>query len=398
MQSRFAIIIPVGAADEPLRDFGQRTPLEIADTPHMDAIAASGRVGVVRTIPETLVADGDVALLTLLGNDATTCYTGRAPIEAVARNVLLGPDEVVFRCNLVTLADERMADHTAGRIRTTEAAQLVESLNAKLAGAGVRFATGVSYRCLMVVNDPDTLDAVCIPPQDIPDERVRDYLPKGRAGKHLREVMDVAEDVLATHEVNLVRGDLGETPANAIWPWGQGVTPALKRFRQSYNIRGAAVGAVDLMAGLAKLLGWSWFTPAGANGSPDTDFAAKGRAAVEALNDFDLVLVHVEAPGEAALAGDIQGKVAALEQIDAQIVGPVLEKLKSCEQWRIMVAADLPALVEKRVHTRSPSPFCLAGTKLPAGARRGPFNERLAAASDLRIANGSELMEYFLRV
>lgn len=398
MRTKYAIVILVGGADEPIRELGLRTPLEVADTPHMDVVSASGRVGIVHTVPETLVADGDVALLTLLGYDARACYTGRAAIEAVARNITLGPQQVIFRCNLICVADDRMADHTAGRIGSAEAAQLVDALNAAPGMTGVRFHAGLSYRCFMVVDDSGTLDAACIPPQDIPDEPIRDYLPRGRGGRRLREIMEWADDVLAGHEVNLVRTDLGESPANAIWPWGQGVTPALKRFRQMYDVRGAAVGAVDLAGGLAKLLGWGWIRPPGATGGPDTDCAAKGRAAVEALDEYDLVLVHVEAPGEAALAGDLRGKMEAIERVDAEIIAPLLDKLGSFEQWRILIAADLPALVERRVHTRGPAPLCMSGTKLPAGPRRGPFNERLAASGDLRIDKGSELMEYFLRV
>jgi 2,3-bisphosphoglycerate-independent phosphoglycerate mutase len=315
----------------------------------------------------------------------------------VARNVSLRPEDVVFRCNLVNITHGEMTDFTAGHITNAEAERLIQSLNARLQGVGVRFHSGVSYRNLMVIGDPELLDVACMPPHDIPNEAVAEYQPKGRSAARLISIMERASQIVADHDVNHVRRDLGELPANAVWLWGQGVMPIMPRFRQRFGVRGAVIAAVDLIRGLGKLLGWTLIDVPGATGYLDTDYAAKGRHAVEALDEYDLVAVHIEAPDEAGHMGDAKEKVTALERIDEFVVGPLLEKLRRFDRWRILVAPDHPTPVARRTHTAAPPPFCMTGTGIArvVGAQR--LSERLAAASDLHIEAGHELMEYFLR-
>lgn len=397
MQTKYAIILPDGAADEPVESLGGKTPLEIARLPNIDGIAEIGRIGTVRTVPEEFVPGSDVATMSLLGYDVREYYTGRAPIEAVARKVPLKPDDMVFRCNFVTVADGRMRDFTAGHIATEEAGQLVESLNAVLAAERLTFYTGVSYRSLMVTHDAAAQSAVCMPPHDMPNEAISDYLPKGKGGRRIREIMDKARPIVAKHEVNRRRLERGASPATDIWLWGQGVVPIMPRFRQKYGVRGAVIAAVDLIRGLGKLLGWPIIEVPGATGFIDTDYAAKGRHAVAALDEYDLIVVHVEAPDEAGHMGDAAAKIKALEQIDEHIVGPLLDKLRSFGRWRILVAPDHPTPVSHRTHTSTPPPFCMAGSDVPAGVLRRPFSERSAAESDFHVERGHELMDYFLR-
>lgn len=395
---KFAIILPDGAADEPIPSLGDQTIFEAAKIPTMDAIAETGRVGTVRTVPDGFVPGSDVATMSLLGYDPRAHYTGRAPIEAVARNISLHPEDVVFRCNFVNIVNGLMTDFTAGHIRTTEAQAILRQLDAAFSPEGIRFHSGVSYRNLMVLRDASTLDAACMPPHDIPGEPVADYLPKGKGGKRIREIMERARPIVSGHDVNLVRRDLGEAPATDIWLWGQGVSPVLKRFRQRFGVRGAVIAAVDLIRGLGKLLGWTLIDVPGATGYLDTDYAAKGRAAVKALDEYDLVAVHVEATDEAGHMGDAAAKVEALEKIDALVVEPVLEKLRTFDEWRILVAPDHPTPVGRKTHTSTPPPFCMAGTGVPTGpAAVDRFCERIAAGSGFHIDAGHELMEYFLR-
>jgi 2,3-bisphosphoglycerate-independent phosphoglycerate mutase len=394
---KYAIILPDGAADEPVDELAGRTPLEAADIPYMDSIVEAGRIGLVRTVPSGLVPGSDVATMSLLGYDAEKHYSGRAPLEAVAQQIQLGPDEVVFRCNLTNITDGKMIDFTAGHIRTAEARQIIEALNAALQDQGVRFHPGKSYRHLMVIRDPLALEVCCMPPHDIPGEQVADYLPKGKGSGKFREIMERGSRVVAAHEVNQVRKDLGEIPATAIWLWGQGVVPIMPRFRQRFGVRGAVIAAVDLIHGLGKLLGWPLIEVPGATGYLDTDYAAKGRAAVEAIDEYDLVTVHVEAPDEAGHMGDAGAKIEALEKIDELIVGPVLEKLRTFDEWRILVAPDHPTPVAIKTHTATPVPFAMAGTGVPSGAGQDRFSERRAAESDFQIEKGCELMEHFLR-
>jgi len=396
--TKFAIILPDGAADEPLPQLGDRTAFEAADIANIDSIAESGRIGTVRTVPEGFSPGSDVATMSLLGYDPRSHYTGRAPIEAVARNVPLRPDDVVFRCNLVHVSGGEMTDFTAGHIRSSEAAAIIKDLAAAFAGEGIAFHPGVSYRNLMVIRDPDAMEVSCMPPHDIPQEPVGEYQPKGKGAQRLRLIMEKADAIVAGHDVNVVRKDLGEIPATGIWLWGQGVVPIMPRFRQRFSVGGACIAAVDLIRGLAKLLGWTIIEVPGATGYLDTDYAAKGRAAVGALDRHDLVAVHVEATDEAGHMGDAAAKVESLNRIDELVVGPLLEKLRSFDDWRILVAPDHPTPVGRRTHTADPVPFCMAGAHVARGpARIDRFCERTARTSGLHIEQGHELMEYFLR-
>lgn len=395
---KFAIILPDGAADEPLPALGDRTVLEAAHTPSMDVVAEMGRIGTVRTVPDGFTPGSDVATMSLLGYDPRTHYTGRAPIEAVAQGIALHPDDIVFRCNLVNITAGEMADFTAGHIRTEQADAILAALNNAFTGDEIRFQTGVSYRNLMILREPGAMDVSCMPPHDIPGERIEAYLPKGKAARRVREIMDRARPILAAHPVNHARRQSGEPAATDIWLWGQGVVPIMPRFRQRFGVRGAVIAAVDLIRGLGKLLGWSLIDVPGATGYIDTDYAAKGRAAAAALDEYDLVAVHVEAPDEAGHMGNADGKIEALEKIDALVVEPILEKLHGFGEWRLLIAPDHPTPVARRTHTDTPPPFCMAGTGLVAGAIRvDRFCERAAVGSGFHFEAGHELMEYFLR-
>lgn len=393
---KYAIILPDGAADEPVEALGGRTPLEAANTPNMDWISSNGRQGLVYTVPAGFSPGSDVATLSLLGYDPRVDYTGRAPLEAAARNIPVDPDQLVFRCNFVTIQDEVMEDFTAGHISQREADLLINTLNEKLGGRSLRFYTGVSYRNLMVAHDATEGKLKCTPPHDIPNRNVSEYLPVGTGAEWVTGVMQQAHEILARHEVNLVRRDLGENPATDIWLWGQGRAKPFEPFEKRYRVRAAAIAAVDLIRGLAKTVGMTVLDVAGATGYLDTDYAAKGAAAVAALDEFDLVIVHVEAPDEAGHLGDTNAKVSALEKIDEYVAGPLLAKLRTFPQWRILVAPDHPTPVGKRVHTDLPPPFCMAGHRLQSVLKR-PYSEKNAAESDLTIELGHELMEYFLR-
>ncbi|MFH1417884.1 MAG: cofactor-independent phosphoglycerate mutase [Planctomycetota bacterium] len=397
MNTKYAIILPDGAADEPVAALGGQTPLEAANIPYMDSIAESGRVGTVRTVPKDWVPGSDVATMSLLGYDVRAHYSGRAPIEAVARNIPLKPEDIVYRCNLVNITNGEMTDFTAGHIQSAEGEQLIAALNEALGSEDLRFYVGMSYRNLLVIGDETALDVSCMPPHDIPQESVAEYLPKGKDAKRIREIMERAHAVMIDHDVNHVRRDLGELPATDIWLWGQGRVPIMRRFRQRFGVRGCVIAAVDLIRGLGKLLGWPIIEVPGATGFLDTDYAAKGRAAVEAIDEFDLVTVHIEAPDEAGHMGDVSSKIEALEKIDEHIVGPVLEKLRAHADWRILVSPDHPTPVEKKTHTAAPVPFCIAGTGVSRVVACDRFSERVGAESDFQIDRGHELMEFFLR-
>ncbi|MFP4356658.1 MAG: cofactor-independent phosphoglycerate mutase, partial [Phycisphaerae bacterium] len=394
---KYAIIIPDGAADEPIDDLNGRTCLEAAKIPNMDWIAANGKCGTVKNVPRQLPPGSDVAILSLLGFDPREYYTGRAPLEAAAQGLSVEPDEWIFRCNFVTLIENRMEDYSAGHISTEEGAALITELNRVLSGPHLKFYPGVSYRHLMTCK-ADVEGLKTTPPHDIPGKPIDSYLPTGPGAETIATLVERSWDILPDHDINVVRRDLGENPATSIWLWGQGKMPQLPTYKEVYGLKGAAITAVDLVRGISKLIDWDLIEVEGATGYLDTNYAGKGAAAVEALEEYDIVCVHVEAPDEAGHIGNAAAKIEAIEQIDKHVVGPVLKGLKaSGEDWRILVLPDHPTPCNVRTHTRDAVPFALAGEgviKVVATA----FSESAAAESDLHIPRGHELMEYFLTV
>lgn len=393
---KYAMIIPDGAADVPLDDLDGKTPLQAADIPNMDTIARTGRVGRVLNIPEGYPAGSDVAILSVLGYDPRNCYTGRAPLEAAAQGLTVAPDEWIFRCNLVTIIEGVMEDYSAGQISTREASALIDLLQARLGSDRLAFYTGVAYRHLVTLKAE--IDVTTTPPHDILGQAIDTHLPTGAGSPVLREIMQQAGDLLAGHEINTVRHDLGENPATDIWLWGEGKMPTLETFESRFGLRGSAITAVDLVRGISKLIGWEVIEVEGATGYVETNYAGKGKAAVEALDEKDIVLVHVEATDEAGHNADVAGKVYGLEQIDRHIVGPVLERLRTeGEDWRIVVLPDHPTPCPVRTHTREPVPFAMAGKRIEHVVS-GPFCEDTAGESDLFIERGCNLMEFFLTI
>ena len=386
-----------GAADEPIPELGSLTPLEKAHIPHTDWIAQNGCQGLVNNVPQGYYPGSDVALMSVFGYDPAIYYTGRAPLEAAAQSIATGPRDLIFRCNLVTIADGIMKDYSAGHIATPEAERLINDLNNQLAGDDIRFYSGVGYRHLLVwkgiVYDEDIT-----PPHNMLDQSVEKKLPRGRNGKKLVELMEKAAEILSDHEVNKVRADLSENPASHIWLWGQGFRPQMDSFRKRFGINASTITAVDLIRGLARLTGMKVVEVDGATGYLDTNYIGKGQAAIECLKQTDLVIVHVEAPDEAGHGALMNEKIAAIESIDEHIVGPVLHHLQSEKQpWRILVLPDHPTPLRLRTHTADPVPFALAGAEI-ANTRSLPYSERNARDTGLSIAKGHNMMEFFLKI
>lgn len=396
MTTKYVIIVPDGAADEPLEQLDNKTVLQVAETPNMDKVSSQGRQGLVRTVPADMEPGSDVAQMSLLGYDPRRYYSGRAPIEAVARNIKLAADDWVFRCNLVTIVDGKMEDHSAGHISTEEAGKLIEDLNEQLAGEKFQFHIGVSYRHLLVFKGLD-FNVQTYPPHDYIGTAVEKILPRGKGAEMLIDLMARSQQLFANHDVNKVRRDLSENPASSIWLWGQGKKALLESFQKRFGIKGAAVTAVDLVKGLSILIGFDLIDVPGATGFVDTNYKGKAAAAIEALDKYDIVFIHIEAPDEASHNGSVELKKKAIENIDKFIVGPVLGALQGYENWRILIAPDHPTFLRSRAHSPKPVPFAMAGTGI-TGILNATFNEKNAAQSGFKIDNGYELMEYFLKL
>jgi 2,3-bisphosphoglycerate-independent phosphoglycerate mutase len=393
--TKYAIIVPDGAADEPLEQFDDKTVLEAANIPGMDEISKLGRQGLIRTIPSGMEAGSDVAQMSLLGYDPKRYYTGRAPIEAAARNIRLSLEDWIFRCNLITIADGEMADHSAGHISTAEAGNLIKELNDQLGSEQIHFHTGISYRHLLVFKNLD-FDVHTYPPHDNIGTAIEKLLPRGKGADLLVDLMARSQRIFAGHDINKVRKDLGENQVNSIWLWGQGKRVQMEAFQKRFGLKGATITAVDLVKGLSKLIGFDLIDVPGATGFIDTNYQGKASAAIEALKQYNIVFVHIEAPDEASHGGNAVMKKKAVEQIDKHIVIPVFKALQSYESWRILVMPDHPTPVRTCAHSNEPVPFAMAGDSV-SGILHTTFGETNAAKSGFKIDNGFELMEYFLK-
>jgi 2,3-bisphosphoglycerate-independent phosphoglycerate mutase len=400
--TKYVIVIPDGAADEPFPALGNRTALQAARIPEIDRLAASGIVGRSRNVPERFLPASDVATLSLLGYDPDRYYTGRAPLEAAAMGIDLGPDDWAIRCNLMTILDGKLTDFTAGHITNAEGQVLMESIQATLGRPGIEFRPGVSYRNLMIYRgrpdeEPFTEETVTDPPHDHPGEPAAAHLPRGPGSEMLTALMKDARSTLESHPVNQARIKAGKPPANVIWLWGQGKAPSIPKFAEIHRLKGAIISAVDLVRGVGQLAGWNRIDVPGATGYLDTDYAAKGRFASDALQHHDIVCVHIEAPDEASHEGRHEAKVEALERIDQDIVGPIRTTLACFDQWRILISPDHSTLLRTRAHDRAPVAWVMAGTGLPASGSsydevsarvgKGPFFE-----------SGHQLMKRFLDI
>jgi 2,3-bisphosphoglycerate-independent phosphoglycerate mutase len=408
---KYAIVIPDGCADEPQAALGGKTPLQAAHKPNMDRIAQLGVVGLSNNVPASLTPASDVATLSLFGYDPLAVYTGRAPLEAAAMGIPLGPDDWAIRCNLVTIENEVMRDFTAGHIANADGRALIDSLQERLGGAAkseetpgvdlrLEFHPGVSYRNILVCRPsrgraPFSTSTRTQPPHDIPDRPIADYLPQGPGSRLLRGLMEESRTILGEHPANRARRQRKERPATQVWLWGLGRAPHLRPFAEVYGKRGAIISAVDLVRGVGMLLGWKRIDVPGATGYLDTDYAAKGRAGVAALGDHDLVCVHVEATDEASHEGRADAKVKALEEIDRHIVGPLLEALPRHGNWRMLVSPDHRTPLRTRAHAHGAVPFAMAGTGIGSSGRAA-YDESVAASSSLILEKGHDLMARFL--
>ncbi|MBI5542342.1 MAG: cofactor-independent phosphoglycerate mutase [Deltaproteobacteria bacterium] len=395
---KYVIVLPDGATDEKLPQLGGKTPLAAARTPNMDWVASQGQLGRSVTVPEGFTPGTDVGTLSVFGYDPHRYYSGRAPIEAAAKGIQARPDQMIFRCNFVNITDGKMTDFTAGHIDQPDANGLIAALQEAMKGEGCEFHAGVSYRNLMLLSDAASMKLKCQPPHDIPDQPVAGYWPKGSGEERVAKLMKQAAQILKDHPINQKRVAEGHLPATNIWLWGQGQPVPFETFQQKYGLTGACITAVDILRGMARLLGFELIEVKGATGYIDTDYDAKGRAAVAALDRHDLVVVHVEAADEAGHLGDAKEKVKALERIDEAVVGPLLKKLQSYPQWRILVAPDHPTPASTKAHSSVPPNFAFAGTGIPIngkGARR--FTEDDADATGLWFKQGHEMMAAFLK-
>jgi len=389
---KYCAVIIDGAAGWPLAERGGRTCLELACTPYLDAMAGEGTVGLVRSVPTGMEPSSACACMSVLGYDPTVYFRGRAGIEARSMGIPIADKEVVFRCNLVAVRDGKMYDYSSGHIATKEAAELIAALNRDLASDEVRFYPGVSYRHLLKIKGhEDALGAICTPPHDIPGRPIADFLPRGPGSELLRELMKRSEAVLVTSPANRERQARGEVAATMIWLfWGSGRAPDMPPFHEIYGLKAALTSGVDLLRGLGQMAGMEVLDIPGVTDDAGSDHAAQVAGALAALKERDLVVIHIEAPDEVAHAGDIAGKIAAIQRVDSEVIG----RLRACggDGLRVLVMPDHPTPIAVRTHVPDPVPFLLWGDGFAAnGARR--FTEAQGQSTGFFMGEGYKIMD-----
>ncbi|MSR81490.1 MAG: cofactor-independent phosphoglycerate mutase [Candidatus Latescibacteria bacterium] len=388
---KYLVLVPDGAADYPIESLGGQTPLEAAQTPHLDQLAREGQGGLVQIIPPSRPAGSDIGNLEIFGYDSRVHYTGRAPLEAASMGLPVGPEDIVYRCNTITREGDILVDYSAGHISTPEAKELIEIIEAALGREGLRFYPGVGYRHIVVWNQgPEGLKS--FPPHDIMGQSIAVHLPAGPRQEEVRELMRQAGALLEPAVVNKRRREQGKGQGNAIWLWGEGRPLQLPGMEEKYGLKGGVISAVDLVRGIGRSAGMEVIEVPGITGYLDTNYQGKAQYALEALKKLDLVYVHVEAPDEAGHNGDAMAKKQAIEDFDRQVVGTLLDGLAQLGPCRILVSPDHRTPIRLRTHSREPVPFLLWGSGVRTDGLMA-YNEKAAEGGSLHLGHGHQMMD-----
>ncbi|MGI6453088.1 MAG: cofactor-independent phosphoglycerate mutase [Syntrophomonadaceae bacterium] len=400
---KYLLLLADGMADYPIPELNNQTPLQYAKTPNMDQLAKVSQIGLVATIPPGFPPGSDVANLSVMGYDPQKYYTGRSPLEAVSMGVKLGDQDLALRCNLVTLSneanysDKTMVDYSSGEISSEESAELIGELSIKLGTEEFNFFPGISYRHLMVWRNGGSREIILTPPHDISDQIIGKYLPRGKYGQTLLDIMEKSEAILKDHPVNQARRQAGKNPATSAWFWGEGKKPSLTSFADKYGVKGSVVAAVDLIKGLGICAGLTPIEVPGATGGVVTNFSGKAQAALNELKrGQDFVYVHIEAPDEAGHQGSLEHKIWAIEQIDSQVIGPFIDEMHNFPYVRFLLLPDHPTPLSIRTHSSEPVPFLLYDSRKQKSYGIEQYQEKSAEKGPF-IEKGHQLMDLFIK-
>ena len=397
---KYIVVLGDGMSDEPIAALGGKTPLEYAQTPAMDALASGGELGMVQNVPEGMHPGSEVANLSVMGYNPETDFTGRSPLEALSVGVKMEPDDIIFRCNVVTLTEEEpyaektILDHSSGEISTQEADQLMEAIREHFNNEEFQFYTGTSYRHIMVWKHGRL--AKLEPPHDHLTQVIGPYLPEEPV---LRDFMERSYDILNNHPVNLARAAAGKNKANSLWYWGAGTRPSLSNFTRKTGLKGAMISAVDLLKGIAVGAGMEIYHVEGATGSLDTNWEGKAQAAIDALlkDGCDFAYIHVEAPDEMGHQGLVTEKVQSIEYLDSRVIAPICRAMEEAgEDYRILVLPDHPTPIRIRTHSSDPVPYVLYDSTRQ-NKKIAHYTEAEARETGIFLPPGYELMAKLLQ-
>jgi 2,3-bisphosphoglycerate-independent phosphoglycerate mutase len=363
---KYLLVVGDGMADYPVPELGNKTPLQAAYKPNMDSIAARGRSGLIKNVPDEMAPGSETAICSVLGYDPRIYCTGRGPLEAPSRNINLAENDAAYRCNLITEKDGAILDYSAGHISTDEAAQLIAAMKKAFDKPNqIEFYSGLDYRHFLILrNFPHPEQIQCIPPHDAAGVKVSQVMPKAKvpqaenAAKMLRDLIEGSREILRSHPVNVAREKAGKNPGNLIWPWGGGKKPSMPTLKEKYGIKSAVISAVDLVKGIGTYAGMEIINVPGATGLDNTNYEGKADAALKALETNDLVFVHVEAPDEAGHCKDCKLKVKTIEDLDKRLLGRILNNIR--EPYAVAILPDHPTPLKTGTHSREPVPFSIA--------------------------------------
>lgn len=389
-------------SDEPLKDYGNKTPLQMANKPHIDWIAKNGQSGLLKTVPETMHPGSEIANMAVLGYDVEKVFEGRGVLEAASIGIELESGDMAMRLNLVCIEGEILKNHSSGHISNEEAGELIEYLKEHLGNEKVKFYPGVSYRNLLVIKG-GVKDFSCTPPHDVPGHPFQPLLPKTKTDEAkptsdlITELILKSQELLENHPVNVKRKAAGKDPANSIWPWSPGYKPAMPRLKDMYGIENSAViSAVDLIHGIGVYAGMKVIHVEGATGLYDTNYEGKAEAALEALKENDFVYLHIEASDEAGHEGDVELKTKTIEYLDKRVVKFIVEETaKMDEEVAIAILPDHPTPCALKTHTRDAVPFSIykPGTKPDVVEVYDEFDPKNGTLGNLK---GDEFIKTFL--
>ena len=397
---KYIVILGDGMSDEPIEALAGRTPLDVAETPVMDELASKGELGMVQNVPAGMSPGSEIANLSVMGYDPLTDFTGRSPLEALSVGVDMEPDDIIFRCNVVTLTEEEpyeektIVDHSSGEISTAEADRLMDAIRDAFNDETFQFYTGTSYRHIMVWKHGNL--ARLEPPHDHLTQKAGPFLPEDEV---LRNFMMKSFDILNNHPVNLKRAAEGKRKANSLWYWGAGTKPSLRNFEEKTGLKGAMVSAVDLLKGIAVGAGMKICQVEGATGSIDTNYEGKAQAAIDSLlkDGCDFAYIHVEAPDEMGHQGELDHKIQSIADLDRRLIGPVKQAMEDAgEDFRMLVLPDHPTPLRIRTHSSEPVPYVLYDSTRQQ-RKLARYTEAEAMATGIFESQGCRLMDRFLK-
>ena len=403
---KYIVILGDGMADYPVEEFGNKTPLTVANKPCIDGLAKYSEIGLVKTVPDHLNPPGsDIANMSVLGYDPDVYYTGRSPLEAVSMGISMAEDDLAIRCNLVTLSEDEdyenktMIDYSSDEITTKESRELMLYINEKLGSDEISFYPGISYRHCIMYKVDGNIKLGCTPPHDITERKITEYLPSSEQGKFLLDYMKKSYELLNHHPINEARRARGLRPANSIWPWGEGRKPGLSNFTEKFGIKGAIVSAVDLVMGLGLCADMEVIKVDGATGNIHTNFPGKAAAAIDYLkNRGDFVYIHMEAPDECGHRHEIENKKRSIEMIDELVVKTIVEEFRGKEDFKILVMPDHPTPLALRTHTHDAVPYMIYDSrKTEIADESAKYDEPYANATGRFEPIGHNLMKRFIQ-